>query len=318
MALAAERYSFSFETRGSARAVNSSSLQVVVDGGHWFVDVARHLLKPVGRVFHIPYSVYMALCWAVADWRSATAAVLDRKVAEVGFEVEFMHELLRQLLTDELLSDGKLDTWSQVAVSIRAAARLLPPASAARLVPTAATLRELQVEGVGGVAAIGGPAVDLASGAWFEAATIRMGVDAEHGSTVLSILEMLLGPDGHPGRFHVDNRNDPSSMCSGMLGEIMRTADGIANLNNTLQARSAPVQAARIIVAMRSTMPPPPMCVLPEATQSGGFEYLSMVSYKGAELFAAQFSVGWRACNICARLHIYCRLAGSGETWFRR
>ena len=124
-----------------------------------------------------------------------------------------------------------------------------------------------------------------------------MGVDAEHGSTVLSILEMLLGPDGHPGRFHVDNRNDPSSMCSGMLGEIMRTADGIANLNNTLQTRSAPVQAARIIVAMRSTMPPPPMCVLPEATQSGGFEYLAMVSYKGAELFAAQFSVGWRAYN---------------------
>ena len=91
MALAPERYSFSFETRGTIRAVNASSMQVVVDGNHLLVDVARHLLKPVGRVFHLSYSVYMALCWAVADWRSATAAVLDRKVAESGFEVEFMH-----------------------------------------------------------------------------------------------------------------------------------------------------------------------------------------------------------------------------------
>ena len=207
-----------------------------------------------------------------------------------------MSELLRQLLTDELLSDTKFDTWSQVAIAIRAAAKLLPPASAVLRVPTTATLRELQIGGAGGVAAIGGAAADLTSGAWFEAATIRMvGVDAEHSSAVLSVLELLVGPEGHPGRFHVVNRNDPAAMCASMLGEIMRTADGIANLNNTLQTRSAAVQAARIIVAMRSTMSPPPMCVLPEATQSGGFEYLSMVSYKGAEIFAAQFTVGWRA-----------------------
>ena len=117
-----------------------------------------------------------------------------------------------------------------------------------------------------------------------------MGVDAEHSSIVLSILEMLLGPEGHPGRFQVVNRNDNSAMA-----EIMRTADGIANLNNSLQTRPAAVQAARIIVALRATMSPPPMCVLPEPTQSGGFEYLAMVSFKGAELFAAQFAVGWRA-----------------------
>jgi hypothetical protein len=207
-------------------------------------------------------------------------------VAGDGFEVEFMSELLRQLLTDELLSDTKFDTWSQVAIAIRAAAKLLPPASAVLRVPTTATLRGLHICGA---------AADRTSGAWFEAATIRMGVDAEHSSAVLSVLELLVGPEGHPGRFHVVNRNDPAAMCASMLGEIMRTADGIANLNNTLQTRSAAVQAARIIVAMRSTMSPPPMCVLPEATQSGGFEYLSMVSYKGAEIFAAQFTVGWRA-----------------------
>ena len=120
MALATERYSFLFEVRGIARAINLSSMQIVVDGGHWMVDVARHLLKvkPVGRVFHMPYSVFTALCWAVADWKSATAAALDRKVAEVGFEVEFLNELLKQLLTDGLLADSKLDTWSQVAMVI--------------------------------------------------------------------------------------------------------------------------------------------------------------------------------------------------------
>jgi hypothetical protein len=73
MALATERYSFLFETRGTSRAVNASSLQVVVDGGHWLVDVARQMLRTVGRAFHMPYSVFIALCWAVADWKSASA-----------------------------------------------------------------------------------------------------------------------------------------------------------------------------------------------------------------------------------------------------
>ena len=35
MALATERYSFSFEARGTSRAINATSLRVVVDGDHW-------------------------------------------------------------------------------------------------------------------------------------------------------------------------------------------------------------------------------------------------------------------------------------------
>ena len=62
-------------------------------------------------------------------------------------------------------------------------------------------MRELQIGGASGVAALSGAAADPASGAWFEAATIRMAVDAEHGSQVLAVLELLLGPDGLPGRF---------------------------------------------------------------------------------------------------------------------
>jgi hypothetical protein len=108
-------------------------------------------------------------------------------------------------------------------------------------------------------------------------------------------LELLLGPDGLPGRFHVANRNDAGSACSGMLAEILRTADGVANLRNTLHTRPAAVQASRIMVALRSSMAPPPMFVIPEPTQPGGYEYLAMLGLRGAELFAAQFSVGWRA-----------------------
>jgi hypothetical protein len=86
-------------------------------------------------------------------------------------------------------------------------------------------MRELQLGGANQVAALGGAAVDLQSGAWFEAATIRMGVDSEHGSAVLAVLELLLGPEGLPGRFHVANRNDTGSACAGMLAEVLRTAD---------------------------------------------------------------------------------------------
>jgi hypothetical protein len=46
MALATERYSFSFEARGTSRAINATSLRVVVDGDHWLVDVARQMLRP--------------------------------------------------------------------------------------------------------------------------------------------------------------------------------------------------------------------------------------------------------------------------------
>ena len=142
---------------------------------------------------------------------------------------------------------------------------------------------------------MGGAAVDPASGAWFEAATIRMGVRAEHGSAVLAVLELLLGPDGLPGRFHVANRNEAGGACANMLSEVLRTADSVANLQNTLQHRLPSVQASRIMVALRSSMAPPPMLVIPEPTQPGGYEYLAMLGLKGAELFSAQFSVGWRA-----------------------
>ena len=57
---------------------------------------------------------------------------------------------------------------------------MLSAAAASLCTPKAANMRELQVGGANGVAAVGGAAVNLASGAWFEAATIRMGVDAEY------------------------------------------------------------------------------------------------------------------------------------------
>ena len=50
------------------------------------------------------------------------------------------------------------------------------------------------------------------------------------------------------------------------------------------------------MVALKSSMAPAPMFVSPEPTQSGGYEYLSTISLKGGELFAAQFTaMGWRA-----------------------
>ena len=58
MALNAERYSFMFETRGTARLVNASSLMVMVDGEHWLVGVARNLLRPVGRSFQLTHTQY--------------------------------------------------------------------------------------------------------------------------------------------------------------------------------------------------------------------------------------------------------------------
>jgi hypothetical protein len=58
MALNAERYSFMFETRGTARLVNASLLMVLVDGEHWLVGMARNLLRPVGRSFQLSYAVY--------------------------------------------------------------------------------------------------------------------------------------------------------------------------------------------------------------------------------------------------------------------
>jgi hypothetical protein len=79
-----------------------------------------------------------------------------------------------------------------------------------------------------------------------------MGVDAEHSSAVLAVLELLLGPDGLPGRFHVATRNDlAGSACSGMLAEVLRTADAVANLHNSLHTRPAAVQASRVRFSCR-------------------------------------------------------------------
>ena len=63
--------------------------------------------------------------------------------------------------------------------------------------------------------------------------------------------------------------------------------------------RPAAVQASRIMVAFRSSMALPPIFVVPELTQPGGYEYLSMLGLKGAEMFSAQFS--WMACLSCIR-----------------
>ena len=268
---------------------------IVLDGDHWLVGVAQHLLRASGRMFQMQYSVYNALCWAVSDWKTAAPGLLDSKLAEVSFEAEFLGEIVKRLLTDGLLGSARQDTWSMVAQSLRSATRLMSVAAAPLCVPTSATLRTLQVQGVAGAAVLANAALDPASGAWFEEATVRMGVDTEHNSTVLSVLELLLGPEGMPGRFQVDNRNDPACACSNMLAEIMRTADAIAHLGNTLQTRPPAVQASRIIVALRSSMAPPPMLVWAEPSQSGGFEYLAMLGLKGAELYAAQFAVGWRS-----------------------
>ena len=107
MALNAERYSFTFETRGTTRTVNASSLMVLVDGEHYLVGVARNLLRPVGRSFQMTYAMYGALCWAVSNWKGSPAAVLDSKLADFSFEVEYMGEIMRQMLTDDLLPSNK-------------------------------------------------------------------------------------------------------------------------------------------------------------------------------------------------------------------
>ena len=70
------------------------------------------MLHPSGRMFQMQYLVYGALCWAIADWKAAAPGLLNSKLAEVSFEVEFLGEVIKQLLTDGLLGDAKLDTWS--------------------------------------------------------------------------------------------------------------------------------------------------------------------------------------------------------------
>jgi hypothetical protein len=59
MALVTERYSFSFEVRGIARAVNASSLQVVVDGGQWPLDGGRGKATAQTGWSHISHVVFV-------------------------------------------------------------------------------------------------------------------------------------------------------------------------------------------------------------------------------------------------------------------
>ena len=95
MAVHAEKYTFAFETRGTTRNVNASSLMVQVDGDHWLVGVGRNLLRPVGRHFQMTYAAYGALCWSVANWKGAATAILDSKLAEFSFQVEYLGEIIQ-------------------------------------------------------------------------------------------------------------------------------------------------------------------------------------------------------------------------------
>ena len=61
-------------------------MMILLDGNHWLVGVAQHLLRASGRMFQMQYSVYGALCWAVSDWKTAAPALLDSMLAEVSFE----------------------------------------------------------------------------------------------------------------------------------------------------------------------------------------------------------------------------------------
>jgi hypothetical protein len=60
MALSPKRNSFAFKARGASRLVNASSLVVVGDDDHWLVGVGRGLVRPVGRIFHMSYSIFDA------------------------------------------------------------------------------------------------------------------------------------------------------------------------------------------------------------------------------------------------------------------
>ena len=136
MALNAEKYAFSFETRGTTRAVNASSLMVQVDGDHWLVGVGRNLLRPVGRSFQLTYAAYGALCWSVANWKGAAAGILDSKLADFSFQVEFLGEIIQQLLTDELLPQAvdpstRGRRWQQRS-ALRRSSSLVPPHRCAR------------------------------------------------------------------------------------------------------------------------------------------------------------------------------------------
>ena len=72
------------------------------------MGVARNLLRPVGWSFQMTYATYGALCWSVANWKGAAVGILDSKLADFSFQVEFLGEVIRQLLTDEdLLASNK-------------------------------------------------------------------------------------------------------------------------------------------------------------------------------------------------------------------
>ena len=153
------------------------------------MGVARNLLRPVGRSFQLTYAVYNTLCWSVANWKGAAAVVWDSKLADSSLQIEYLGEIIKQLLTDSLLaSDKPIDTWAQVATTLCAAVKLLSAAAAPLCTPSAASMRELQMGGANGVAALGGAAVDLQSGAWF---ALVIGIALEIPTSVIPAIPGL-------------------------------------------------------------------------------------------------------------------------------
>ena len=82
--------------------MNASSLMVVVDGEHWLgwawletcsgqsgVHFTFQLTPHTSVLSPDIRCVYGALCWSVANWKSAAAGVLDNKLADFSFQVEY-------------------------------------------------------------------------------------------------------------------------------------------------------------------------------------------------------------------------------------
>ena len=69
---------------------------------HWLVGMARHMLRPSGRMFQMQYSVYGALCWAIADWKAAAPRWLDiASWQKCLLRSKFLGEqVIKQLLKD--------------------------------------------------------------------------------------------------------------------------------------------------------------------------------------------------------------------------
>jgi hypothetical protein len=108
MALSAERYSFTFETRGIARSVNLCQFNDGFDGRestiiyHWLVGVATAYATAVRS--DVPDAILGLRGLVLGDSRlegSGAEMVGHSKLAEVSFEVKFLGEqVIKQLLKD--------------------------------------------------------------------------------------------------------------------------------------------------------------------------------------------------------------------------